>query len=70
MNIKKIVRESINKVLKENEEEYVFDNINRDVNGLDRMCQKFMQEQSDINLRWLVWYCKNFIEKYNKTNIR
>lgn len=70
MNIKKIVQESINKVLKENEEEYVFDNINRDVNGLDRMCQKFMQEQSDINLRWLVWYCKNFIEKYNKTNIR
>jgi hypothetical protein len=70
MNIKRIVRESINKVLKENEEEYVFDNINRDVNGLDRMCQKFMQEQSDINLRWLVWYCKNFIEKYNKTNIR
>ena len=70
MNIKRIVRESIKKVLKENEEEYVFDNINRDVNGLDRMCQKFMQEQSDINLRWLVWYCKNFIEKYNKTNIR
>lgn len=70
MNIKRIVRESINKVLKENEEEYVFDNINRDVNGLDRMCQKFMQEQSDINLRWLVWYCKNFIEKYNKMNIR
>ena len=67
MDIQKIIQESINKVLKENSEreQYISDSINHDVEELDKMCQKFMQEQSDVNLGWLVWHCKNFIQKYN-----
>lgn len=67
MNIQKIIQESIDKVLKENSEreQYISDSINHDVEELDKMCQKFMQEQSDVNLGWLVWHCKNFIQKYN-----
>ena len=68
MNIERIVKQAFNRVLNENEQkqQYIAHKINSDVEELNRMCQKFMQEQSNTNLGWLLWYCRNFVKKYDK----
>ena len=71
MNIERIVKETFNKVLNENaqKDQYFRDNVNRDVQELVKMSEKFLNIQNDRNLAWLVWYCKNFVQKYNNKSI-